>query len=410
MYHGGCHTIQGLVSAHVRTRAYLRTTYSFLLRQIDTSTSIQEFGKFEGVGRAQLAEILDDVNAMLPIEGTDIKTAAATARALTTAVHNAQGDQVIALLAVETEEGHYGSQLAYYRSMKGAKETARFFTSSIARPNLDAYFPAPVFIEAMRARVLAPMRDASGGLARLGCTACGVNAVVLRQGARPKQPLHAYHWMHAASCPRCMGQLDEGRHNQLCKLLAAFLKRCRLADGTPVATSVTLETECLRGAERQQVPFSPSDPSRTYTAPDVTLMDIVMRCPTGRVAFIDVAVADPGCVTYMNRASDSSVYSSDAAARSREADKRSRFDRALARATSVVEVGCTQENFVPFVFEASGRLGPSARHFLESLNHANPDDVRRFTEQAAIICARDLGRAILQSRGVIVVRSSSRSK
>ena len=58
------------------------------------------------------------MNAMLPIEGTDIKTAAATtARALTpTAVHNAQGDQVIALLAVETEEGYYGSQLAYYRS------------------------------------------------------------------------------------------------------------------------------------------------------------------------------------------------------------------------------------------------------------------------------------------------------
>ena len=85
-------------------------------------------------------------------------------------------------------------------------------------------------------------------------------------------------------------------------------------------------------------------------------MDIVMRCPTGRVKFIDVAVADPGCFTYMNRASDSSVVlSSDTAARSREADKRSRFDRALARATSVVEVGCTQENFVPFVFEASGR-------------------------------------------------------
>ena len=73
-------------------------------------------------------------------------------------------------------------------------------------------------------------------------------------------------------------------------------------------------------------------------------------------------------------------------------------------------MGCTQENFVAFVFEASGRLGPSARHFLESLNHANPDDVRRFTEQAAIICARDLGCAILQSRGVVVVRSSSRSK
>ena len=32
-----------------------------------------------------------------------------------------------------------------------------------------------------------------------------------------------------------MGQLDEGRHNQLCRLHAAFLERCRLADGTPVA-------------------------------------------------------------------------------------------------------------------------------------------------------------------------------
>ena len=66
--------------------------------------------------------------------------------------------------------------------------------------------------------------------------------------------------------------------------------------------------------------------------------------------------------TYTNRVSDSSVVSLDAAAR--EADKRSRFERALARATSVAEEGCTQENFVPFLFEASGRLGPSARHFL----------------------------------------------
>jgi hypothetical protein len=49
-----------------------------------------------------------------------------------------------------------------------------------------------------------------------------------------------------------------------------------------------------------------------------------------------------------------------------------------------------------------GRLGPSARHFLDFLNHVHPmSDVRRFTEQAAIICARDLGRAILQSRGII---------
>jgi hypothetical protein len=94
--------------------------------------------------------------------------------------------------------------------------TPRVFTSSVARPNLDAYFPAEGFIkEEMQPRVLAPMRDSSGGMARQGCKACGVNTVVLRQGARPKQPLHAYHWMHAASCQRCMGQLDEGRHNQL---------------------------------------------------------------------------------------------------------------------------------------------------------------------------------------------------
>jgi hypothetical protein len=109
---------------------------------------------------------------------------------------------VIALLSVETEEGYYGSQLAYYYSIKDAKETARFYPSSIARPNLDAYFPAGVFIEAMRARVLAPMRDALVGTVWLGCKVCGVNAVVLQHGARPKQPLHAYHWMHAASYQR----------------------------------------------------------------------------------------------------------------------------------------------------------------------------------------------------------------
>jgi hypothetical protein len=99
------------------------------------------------------------------------------------------------------------------------------------------------------------MREAPGGMARLGCKACGVNAVVLR----PKQPLHAYHWLHAANCQRCMGQLDEGHHYQLCRLLAVFLERCRLVDGTPVANSVTVKIVCLRAAEHLQ----PSDPSRT---------------------------------------------------------------------------------------------------------------------------------------------------
>jgi hypothetical protein len=85
-------------------------------------------------------------------------------------------------------------------------------------------------------------------------------------------------------------------------------------------------------------------------------------------------------------------FSSDAAACSREADKRSRFERALLHVTSVAEEGCTQENFVSFVLKVSERLGPSARHFLESLNRTKPNDVRRFTKQAAIICARCVNR------------------
>jgi hypothetical protein len=105
---------------------------------------------------------------------------------------------------------------------------------------------------------------------------------------------------------------------------------------------------------------------------------------------------------YMNRASDSLQVSADVAARSREADKRSRFERALQRATSVVEEGCTQENFVPFVFYK--RVCPPLSGFSQ---RCQP---RCFTEQAAIICARDLGRAILQSRGIVEVRGSRRSK
>jgi hypothetical protein len=65
----------------------------------------------------------------------------------------------------------------------------------------------------------------------------------------------------------------------------------------------------------------------------------------------------------MNRASGSSLVNSDAAARSREADKHSRFERALQRATSVVEEGCTHENFVSFVFEASKRICPPLSRF-----------------------------------------------
>ena len=42
-------------------------------------------------GVAYVVRLLD-VEAVLPIEGTDIKTAAAAARALTTTVHNTHGE------------------------------------------------------------------------------------------------------------------------------------------------------------------------------------------------------------------------------------------------------------------------------------------------------------------------------
>ena len=48
-------------------------------------------------------------------------------------------------------------------------------------------------------------------------------------------------------------------------------------------------------------------PSHTYPVPvfGMTLMeDIAMCCSSGRVALIDIAVAGPGCITYINRASD----------------------------------------------------------------------------------------------------------
>lgn len=87
--------------------------------------------------------------------------------------------------------------------------------------------------------------------------------------------------------------------------------------------------------------------------------DIVAR--VGAVNYyIDVSTVDPGCRKAMGGA-PSSVTTSDAAAKAREATKRVHYNGVATPAR------LSAESVIPFVIETTGRLGPAALSFLFSI-------------------------------------------
>jgi len=85
--------------------------------------------------------------------------------------------------------------------------------------------------------------------------------------------------------------------------------------------------------------------------------DVELRGPASTVWF-DVAVVSPAAPSYVNQGSASIDL---VATRKKEHDKWSKYAPALAA------MGCQSSALVPFVIEATGRLGPRASAWLSSL-------------------------------------------
>jgi len=93
--------------------------------------------------------------------------------------------------------------------------------------------------------------------------------------------------------------------------------------------------------------------------------DIFCPFPT-RTFIVDIAIVDPSAPSYICMVNSHQV--SDAAARERERVKITDFN-----AASIDGV-----QFVPFVVEATGRLGPAAMDFLKLIIHRDQDALRDF--------------------------------
>ena len=148
----------------------------------------------------------------------------------------------------------------------------------------------------------------------------------------------------------------------------------------------------LQREKSSLLPFAPGHveglPEGPYLPGYSPRMDLHVQWENGKQRFIDVAVADPGCSSYLAAGSSDRA---EAAAVAREKDKRASFKKDFR--------GVPEEEFVPFVLEATGRVGPAAMSFLHSLGASN-DVLRRFFERVSLMCAKNLGRLVLHSQGV----------
>ena len=135
---------------------------------------------------------------------------------------------------------------------------------------------------------------------------------------------------HGLNCASLSGPRIH-RHNYVRDCLADILRR--LFGGHAVTTEVRLESP---GA-------------------NTVVADIALQSGAG-VRYFDVAIPNPSAGTALARQSDTSTL---AAARVAEGEKRAHYRAAL------VHRGLAPSAFIPFVVEATGRLGEAATTFVE---------------------------------------------
>jgi hypothetical protein len=119
------------------------------------------------------------------------------------------------------------------------------------------------------------------------------------------------------------------------------------------------------------------------TARDVRA-DIVVKDSLGRLLHvIDVAVVTPACSTYTRDGSVRADRNKDAAAAAAEAEKRRHYERVVA--APVIQ---------PFVLEATGRFGPAAKAFTQSICGDNTYRRSQFLTQCSWVLAVGVGQMV----------------
>ena len=257
------------------------------------------------------------------------------------------------LLASLASHGDTRQQAAWLRS---TPNTTSDFLDSNAGIEHEKFFSNEAFICAARARLgVGPSEDPDNMLRICACN---------------KRFLAGEDRLHGISC-RLNGNLRTNCHNQLRDLLFTLLKKAR--PRAPIQKEILVGTTAL--IEGRVID----------SIADIVLTDGAIRyC-------IDVSTIDPASYTCMNHPINS-VTLQDASAKSREHTKRHHYS--LVQVPNPIPVA----SVIPFVVEATGRLGPAALTFLHTMCGSQTFLRTRFIDDVVMLFSRTYGKCLVATR------------
>ena len=127
------------------------------------------------------------------------------------------------------------------------------------------------------------------------------------------------------------------------------------------------------------------------TTMDTTLRTDIKYLKGVDTFYIDIAVVDPAALEYQ-KAPTFSHLTRDGAASKYERTKRNYYSRVVTPSP------LPERSVIPFVVEATGRLGPSALLFLHSLCSTQTFSRSKLLSDVNLVCARTAGRMFKMTR------------
>jgi hypothetical protein len=282
------------------------------------------------------SEVTIDTNASQPEQGDEIfelslkVQSIEDAKALAMTKYTKLHSDLLVRLKNEGRSAHS----AWFRS-GSSKSSARWLTW---RGGLGqrVTFSKQQFVDALRLRLLRPQFEDNGVINHL-CNCPAGNGDII------SNPLHCFSCKHN-------GLLCIARHNAICDFVAVMIQQC-----WPDAR-VVREFQINR-------------------ASGIVIIADIRFTRDNESKLIDVSVINPGAKRYLDVGS---ADKEDVGSNKREEEKRVKYSQILGLAAS----NC----FVPFVVEATGRLGKAAVKFVNNLTKDKDISIRSFFLNSLSAC------------------------
>jgi hypothetical protein len=310
------------------------------------------------------------------------RLAAVTKEAVRTVIEKHYHDYLLAKLLAGNERDN----AAYLRSAS-TKGTGRFLLNTTGLVARGKYFSGGDFKLALTQRLLLPLWPASvTGPRHCGC---GGRHGILRTNLT-QRPHHEQSCTHG-------GGIRTKRHHMVKDSAVALVAKCL---GVHVRDEVRYQKQPTTGVWSESPPLL--QPMVGRPGADTIIADI-QYTHKGKVYLLDIAIVDPAADMHL---AAGSAETAAVAAKAEETRKRAKYSAAFPS----IQSGATV--FYPIVLEATGRLGPSALMFLDTLYGPEPVEpaqrrfierkINRFRDEVAMTLARTgawLCQAVNQHQG-----------